>query len=306
MNYTRALAVKEPTDDGRVWFVASTEGVKRDGLDLKSADWATEDYERYPIVLYAHDYLGRNLPLGRGEPRMVGKELRIGVEFDQDDDFAMKVKSKALKGLIAGSVGWEDVDVEGKTRHNLMEFSMVPVPADPRALPIRQARALRSLADAIEGIDMDDPQPVTPAAESEAASPAAEVEPVWEEVAAAMVRCFCPAGDDTDDARLERYKALLPRYRRLGRTAPEFLDGATLSALGPAERRGLFLANEPDVMPEAFTEPEPEPSEDGDDDEELRRALADFETRLAALEQRASPAIDETLQDILERLESIT
>jgi len=296
MRFMRAVVSQQaaPADDvgAPVWFRASTEGVKRDGLDLKVKDWDLDSWREYPVVLFGHDYMGRNLPIGLGEAKIDGKELHIGVRYDPDDEFAMRVRNKALKGMIAGSVGWEDITRDGDTKHSLMEFSMVPVGADPQALPLRQAAALRSLADALDRLDTDDLHPAT-------------VEPDWREVAAAMVAVLTPSGDDTDENRMERYKALLPKYRRLGYTPPEFLDGATLSALGPAERRGLFLADEPDVVPDAFVEPEPEPSVDGDDDTDFRVALASIEARLAALEH-SEPTPDVALQAILERLESMT
>lgn len=156
-NYIRAFVEKpeSETDDPSqpVWFVASTEGIKRDGKDLKTADWLLDNYRRHPVVLFAHDYMGRNLPIGLGEPVTENGQLRIGVRYDTEDEFAMKVRAKALKGMMAGSVGWDDVRVGKEIRHELLEFSNVPVPADPDALPLRQMRALQHeldlLADAL-------------------------------------------------------------------------------------------------------------------------------------------------------------
>ena len=54
-----------------------------------------------------------------------------------------------------------------------------------------------------------------------------------------------PDGDNPDDeARRVRYNALLPAYRRYGRTAPEFLDATTLAALTTEQLQGLFLSDE--------------------------------------------------------------
>lgn len=144
-----------------VRFVASTEGVKRDGLDLKVEDWSLENYRKYPVVLYAHDYFGHNLPIGTGEPSIDGRSLMIDVRFDAEDDFAMKVRRKAVKGMMAGSVGWDDVDVEGKVRHDLMEFSIVPVPADPDALPVRARNAFQALGRFFDKF-ADDDEPEEP------------------------------------------------------------------------------------------------------------------------------------------------
>ena len=67
---------------------------------------------------------------------------------------------------------------------------------------------------------------------------------VWEEVAAEMVEIFDPAGEDGDEVRERRYRALLPKYRKLGKVAPEFLPVEELRALDEEEIRGLFLENE--------------------------------------------------------------
>ena len=45
-------------------FVATTVGVKRDGLDIDLEGMATENFMRNPVFLYVHDYFGERLPLG--------------------------------------------------------------------------------------------------------------------------------------------------------------------------------------------------------------------------------------------------
>lgn len=155
-------APEEP--EAPVRFVASTEGIKRDGLDLKMADWSVENYRKHPVVLYAHDYFGHNLPIGTGEPTFEEKRMLMDVRFDAEDDFAMKVRRKAVKGMMAGSVGWDDVETDGKIRHDLMEFSIVPVPADPDALPVRARAAFAAMGKFFDKFadddESDDEEPV--------------------------------------------------------------------------------------------------------------------------------------------------
>jgi len=297
MWFTRAFVVTdaaEATADpaSPVVFRASTEGVKRDGLDLKASDWLFEDFKRYPIILYGHDYSGRNLPIGLGEPIIKDNELHIAVKYDADDEFAMRIRAKALKGMIAGSVGWEDLKRDGKTKHNLMEFSMVPVPADPFSLPLRQAAALRSMADQLETAMSDSQAPDSGEGD-------------WQDTARAMATCFVSSPDDPDTARLSRYTALLPKYRRLGKVPPEWMDGARLSALGREQIRGLFLENEPDEVPDAFPAA-PSDSVADASGEGWRKIVGDLETRIGALEKVASGADRELLAGILKQLESIT
>jgi hypothetical protein len=68
----------------------------------------------------------------------------------------------------------------------------------------------------------------------------------WGATATAMVEVFVPEPDETDDERRSRYAALLPRYRRAGRTPPEWLTMAELDAIEVGSRlwRALFLEDE--------------------------------------------------------------
>ena len=141
-------------------FVASTEGVKRDGKDLKAADWRLDNYKANPVVLWVHDYLGHIPPIGRAEAAIEETQLVANVTFNQADEFARAVESKYRRGFLnAVSVGWADVQDGKRLFHDLMDISAVPVPVDPQALKQDEARALRSvqqtLAEMISGIEAD-------------------------------------------------------------------------------------------------------------------------------------------------------
>lgn len=120
-------------------FVASTEGVKSDGKDLRMSDWDLRRYRNYGPILWVHDYT--HPPLGTGDARAEDK-LRIDVSFDEDDPFAMMVRSKAIKGMMGGSVGWA---TRKDKKNELIEFSMVPVGIDPDAMPEIQRMGLRAM-----------------------------------------------------------------------------------------------------------------------------------------------------------------
>lgn len=160
MEFLRAFYVRSegtgPEDPIR--FVASTEGVKSDGIDLRMEDWSLERYLRHPVVLYAHDFMGRNLPIGTGKPFFEERVLMIDVSFDTEDDFAMRVRSKTMKGMMGGSVSWDRVSVGDEKRNELLEFSVVPVPLDPNSLPVRQKRGVEDWLKWLYEVMEDEPE----------------------------------------------------------------------------------------------------------------------------------------------------
>lgn len=229
----RAALSEDPA--APIVFTASTEGVKSDGVDLRMEDWTLDRFLKHNVILFAHDYSGRTLPIGTGEPFFQDRNLMMRVHFDcEDDEFAAKVKRKTEKGMMGGSVGWQAVKGEGGRKlHELLEFSIVPIPLDADSLPVFGARAMELMTE-LATLD-DEPD---------------EAEAQWREVAAAMVGLFTCCADDADDGeRQTRYNALLPRYRRAGKTPPEFLPAKHLVGLTADELRGLFLAGEEVTMP---------------------------------------------------------
>lgn len=139
-------------------FVASTPGVKRDGLDLRASGWRLDTYNTNPVFQWCHD---RTMPpIGRVEAA-AGSVLRAMVTFDQEDEFARRVESKYRRGFLnAVSVSWDWVDGQGQRLdawrmsveqlrdsafYDMTELSGVPIPADADALIERQRTGLRSL-----------------------------------------------------------------------------------------------------------------------------------------------------------------
>jgi hypothetical protein len=129
-------------------FVAATEGVKADGIDLRMDGAKLDRYRANPVILFGHNSWGRdNLPIGRA-PNVVidgSRLLSNVVEFDPGDDFAVKVERKLRNGFLnAVSIGFE-VHAWEKPGQNywnggvavtweLLEISVVPVPMDHDAI----------------------------------------------------------------------------------------------------------------------------------------------------------------------------
>ena len=151
-NFLRAFVSRaEDGDNGQpgdpIRFTASTAGIKRDGLDLDMQDWLLDNYRKNPVFLWAHDYWGKYLPLGRVKAEVEGDRLMAEVVFDQNDDFARAVERKYRDGFLhTVSVGWNFVEVDKKRKMELLDISGVPVPGDPDALMERQYEALKRMA----------------------------------------------------------------------------------------------------------------------------------------------------------------
>lgn len=144
--YIRGHCERGSAKDGPIRFVAATEGVKRDGIDLRMQGVELERFEANPVILFGHNSWGReNLPIGRASGVGVeGDALKMDIEFDQDDEFAVKVERKIRNGFLnAVSIGF---DVRGwekpgqnmwnggvATKWELFETSVVPVPMDEKA-----------------------------------------------------------------------------------------------------------------------------------------------------------------------------
>lgn len=240
--YLRAHAETGAADTGPIRFVASTEGVKRDGLELRAEDWDLDNYRKNPVVLWSHDYWGSRLPIGRAEVDVDGKTLISSVTFDPEDEFARQIESKFRRGFLnTVSVGWDTHRDGTTTRNELLDISAVPVPGDPDALMERQLRGLANLGERL--IELTD-EPIDLQGD--------EAEVVWEGTALRMARLFASAADD-GQVDQQQYRRLCRAYQRLGKTPPEV--PGHLAALDLQGVRGLFLNGEPDLVPELFRAP---------------------------------------------------
>lgn len=232
-------------------FVASTEGVGRDGYIIDSTAWQLDAYRANPAVLWSHDYTGQRPPIGRAEQVWVEDgRLMADIRFDQDDEFAKQIEGKYRSGVLnAVSVGWDTQEVQpadapnvrGRiTRAELLDISAVSIPGDPSALMERQRRALAGMGQAL--LDLVGEPEREDSARSE-----------WRQAATGMVALFAGADPRPEEERRAEYRRLCRGYERADRTPPEYLEAAHCAALTGDELRGLFLEGEPEIAPEAFT-----------------------------------------------------
>jgi len=132
-------------------YVASTESVDRYNTRVKG--WSLDHYMKNPVILFAHNYalppIGRAVEVTSGK----GKELRVKVQFAPKEtyEFADTIYKLSRDGYInALSVGFipgkvefdEKEEVTDLLENELLEVSVVPVPANPEALALAYQRGV--------------------------------------------------------------------------------------------------------------------------------------------------------------------
>jgi HK97 family phage prohead protease len=144
---SRVASVIRAADDGTrtVRFVLSDSSVDRMGDTISAAGWELDSYRRNPVILWAHD--SNQPPIGRMKSVFINGDRLIGdVEFASAEtyEFADTIYRLITEGFIkAGSVGFVPIDYKFSgsrpggidfKRQELLEFSIVPVPANANAL----------------------------------------------------------------------------------------------------------------------------------------------------------------------------
>ena len=128
-------------------------------IDLASLRF--DNYRRNPVVMWAHDSTGRSpsggLPIGRtlSINRTPDGGIVAEFEFLEDDPFAQRIRNAWDKGFLqAASISWLPIETRPAQgggirdiRAELLEWSIVSVPADPDALRESHRRMLDSMLD---------------------------------------------------------------------------------------------------------------------------------------------------------------
>jgi HK97 family phage prohead protease len=169
--YKQYPVTVEATGERKMSFTISTAAVDRDGDTIDPKGWDLKNYQKNPVVLWAHDY--SQLPVGKAiNITSTADGLKADVEFPPlgTYPFADTVHDMVKAGFLnATSVGFapiEHAQAKGRERgydfskQELLEFSIVPVPSNPEALAQRglkpeqakaYAKSMRAWADTILG-----------------------------------------------------------------------------------------------------------------------------------------------------------
>lgn len=179
----------------------------RQGPDLAVEGMQTENYMRNPVVLWSHDMSGKTesagLPIGRtNRMTSTGGKIEVDFEFLEDDPFADRVRNAWDKGFLqAASVSWLPLESEQgedgnqrDIRSDLLEWSIVSVPADPDAVRVAHSRLMGTLLDDTARLEGDEP-------EVEVEEPEAEEAPVpcWKANKDCVVRLAMKEAEGEDD-----------------------------------------------------------------------------------------------------------
>lgn len=139
-------------DDRKLRFVISSGALDRQGDTVNPLGWKTENFEKNPVVLFAHDY--RQPPVARASDIVATKttgRLKATAEFMSPDLYPFSdmlyrmYKEGFMKAVSVGfrPIKWKFADEDDEDRgfmdinfeeQELLEFSAVPVPANPEAL----------------------------------------------------------------------------------------------------------------------------------------------------------------------------
>ena len=140
----------EKKDDRVLRFIGSDESIDRDNERIMSSGWKLKDYKTNPVILLNHQHTG--LPVAKAERVWVSKKnkaLMFDVKFPEPEissigDTLYKLYSNGY--MSATSVGFkpnpDKIEYGDGTKapratfneQELLELSLVSVPANPRAL----------------------------------------------------------------------------------------------------------------------------------------------------------------------------
>lgn len=136
----------EPEEGVIEAIVGSSNVLDRMGDVIDQAGWDLKNFMKNPVILWGHNVREERPPIGKalkvwltGDKKAgTGKQqLMFKVKFDLQDSFAAEIFRKIKDGFLnTVSVGFIPLEREDNTytKAELLELSVVPVPANPEAV----------------------------------------------------------------------------------------------------------------------------------------------------------------------------
>lgn len=216
------------SDSGTFKVIVSTADVDRQGESVSQAGWDLSFYKSNPVVLWAHDYA--SLPIGVCTSIDVkdGKLVAEGKFAPADaNPLAQQIRKLYDLGMVnTTSVGFIPKEFDQSrdgviSKSELLEFSFVPVPANPYALRLNQIKELGidTLMLKTKGIEVKEEGEPVPATPTET-TPTPEAIPTEEKGAVA---------DRLDIMKKQKYAMFRPIWDVMDALACTYFDESTLA-----------------------------------------------------------------------------
>lgn len=134
--------------------IASTEYKDRDGEVIKQDGWILENFKKNPVILASHNY--QEFPIGKaiGVKVHEGKlkfKMMLTSATERGKEAIQLVKEGILKSFSVGFIPRERDEEDQKTitKAELLEISLVSVPANPEAVVTAKGLKDNKLAQSI-------------------------------------------------------------------------------------------------------------------------------------------------------------
>ena len=122
--------------DGEITGIASTQAQDRDGEVILQSGWDLNNYMQNPVLMLMHNY--QEFPVGKvTEIGVKDGKLQFTAIFSNATEKAKEAYALVKEGVLSAfSVGFIPRNYDGNTitEAELLEISLVPVPANPQAV----------------------------------------------------------------------------------------------------------------------------------------------------------------------------
>ena len=140
--------------EGEIGGIASTEGIDRDGEIIKQAGWDFGNFNSNPVLMLMHNY--QDFPIGKvTDLKVVDGKLLFKAIFSKTLPKAKEAYDLVKEGILnCLSVGFIPREFDTKdqnviTKAELLEISLVPVPANPHAVILAKSFEKNDIASYI-------------------------------------------------------------------------------------------------------------------------------------------------------------
>lgn len=146
MNKIYLKGIAQKADNGKYRVLASTSAIDRQGDSVDQAGWDLKNFLSNPVILWAHNY--SELPVAKATDIKItdaGLECEFEFASAEGNPKAQQVKTLFEEGFLnAVSVGFIPKERKGNsiTKSELLEISIVPVPANQEALRLAMSKGL--------------------------------------------------------------------------------------------------------------------------------------------------------------------